>query len=83
MKKCLEELKAGIWVSLNNLGKSLMNAFLCARTAFCFEHLISFRAEHSDAAILWELNDFFSKIDEIDTKNKEKTVSKIQSWQNK
>ena len=26
-----------------------MNAFLRARTAFGFEHLISFRAEHSDA----------------------------------
>ena len=30
-------------------GKSLMNAFLRARTAFGFEYLISFRAEHSDA----------------------------------
>ena len=29
--------------------KSLMNAFLRARTAFGFEYLISFRAEHSDA----------------------------------
>ena len=26
-----------------------MNAFLRARTAFGFEYLISFRAEHSDA----------------------------------
>ena len=26
-----------------------MNAFLCARTTFGFEYLISFRAEHSDA----------------------------------
>ena len=26
-----------------------MNAFLCARTAFGFEYLISFRAEHSNA----------------------------------
>ena len=30
-------------------GKSLMNAFLRARTAFGFEYLISLRAEHSDA----------------------------------
>ena len=30
-------------------GKSLMNAFLRARTPFGFEYLISFRAEHSDA----------------------------------
>ena len=28
-----------------------MNAFLHARTAFGFEYLISFRAEHSDAEI--------------------------------
>ena len=30
-------------------GKSLMNAFLPARTAFGFEYLIILRAEHSDA----------------------------------
>ena len=30
-------------------GKSLMDAFLRARTAFGFEYLISSRAEHSDA----------------------------------
>ena len=30
-------------------GKSLMNAFLRARTAFGFEYLISIRAEHNDA----------------------------------
>ena len=30
-------------------GKSFMNAFLRARTAFGFEYLISFRAEHNDA----------------------------------
>ena len=45
--KCLEEqLNAGIHTKS---GKSLMNAFLRARTAFGFEYLISFRAEHSDA----------------------------------
>ena len=41
-----EQLKAGIHTKL---GKSLMNAFLHARTTFGFEYLISFRAEHSDA----------------------------------
>ena len=40
-----EQLNAGIHTKS---GKSLMNAFLRARTAFGFEHLISFRAEHSD-----------------------------------
>ena len=38
-----------------------MNAFLRAQTAFGFEHLISFRAEHSDAQISRE-----SEIDQID-----------------
>ena len=42
-----------------------MNAFLHARTAFGFEYLISFQAEHSDAQISWE-----SEIDEIDPKIK-------------
>ena len=62
-----------------------MNAFLRARTAFGFEYLISFCAEKSDAEILWESNDFFSEIKEIDTKNEEKVVSKIQSlsWRRK
>ena len=41
-----EQLNAGIHAKS---GKSDMNAFLRARTAFGFEHLISFRAEHSDA----------------------------------
>ena len=41
-----EQLNAGIHTKS---GKSLMNAFLCARTAFGFEYLISLRAEHSDA----------------------------------
>ena len=45
--KCLEEqLNAGIHTKS---GKSLMNAFQRARTAFGFEYLISLRAEHSDA----------------------------------
>ena len=41
-----ERLNAGIQTKSE---KSLMNAFLCARTAFGFEYLISLRAEHSDA----------------------------------
>ena len=41
-----EQLNAGIHTKS---GKSLINAFLRARTAFGFEYLISLRAEHSDA----------------------------------
>ena len=41
-----EQLNAGIHTKS---GKSLRNPFLRARTAFGFEYLISFRAEHSDA----------------------------------
>ena len=41
-----EQLNAGIHIKS---GKSLMNAFLRARTAFGFEYLISLRADHSDA----------------------------------
>ena len=41
-----EQLNAGI---NTRSGKSLMNAFLRARTAFGFEYLISFRAKHSDS----------------------------------
>ena len=41
-----EQLNAGIHTKS---GKSLMNAFLRARTAFVFEYLISFRTEHSYA----------------------------------
>ena len=47
-----------------------MNAFLHARTACGFEYLISFVAEHCDPEILWELEDFFSEINEIDPKIK-------------
>ena len=41
-----EQLSDGIHTKS---GKSLINAFLRARTAFSFEYLISFRAEHRDA----------------------------------
>ena len=43
-----------------------MNTFLRARTAFGFEYLISFVAEHSDAGYYWILREskvFFSEID--------------------
>ena len=40
-----EQLNAGVHTKS---GKSLMNAFPRARTAFGFEYLISFPAEHSD-----------------------------------
>ena len=40
-----KQLNAGIHTKS---GKSLMNAFLRARTAFGFEYLISLCAEHSD-----------------------------------
>ena len=50
-------------------GKSLINAFLRARTTFGFEYLISFRAEHSDAdKAIKESKDFFSEIDEMEVR---------------
>ena len=79
--KCLGELQAGIWVNLNKIGKSLMNAFLRARTAFGFEYLISFRAEHSNA------DRDITGIEGLLFCNRlnrgEKIVSRIQSWRNK
>ena len=56
-----------------------MNAFLRARTACGFEYLISFRAEHSDAEMLRESKDFFSKTDEIEARKSSRRfkVSKI------
>ena len=47
-----------------------MNAFLRARAAFGFEYLISFRTEHSDAEILRESKDFFSKSTKLTLKVK-------------
>ena len=63
-------------------GKSLMNAFLRARTAFGFEYFkISFRSEDSDA------DRDIAGIEELLFRNRlnggEKIVSKIQSWRNK
>ena len=58
-----------------------MNAFLRARTAFGFEYLISFRAEHSDA------DRDITGIEGLLFRNRpnggEQIVSKIQSWRNK
>ena len=58
-----------------------MNAFLRALTAFGFEYLISFHAEHNDA------NRDITGIEGLLFRNRlirgEKIVSKIQSWRNK
>ena len=58
-----------------------MNAFLRARTAFGFEYLISFGAEHNDA------DRDITGIEGLLFRNRlngdEKIVSKIQSWRNK
>ena len=73
-----EQLNAG---KHTKSGKSLMNAFLRARTAFGFEYLISFCAEHNDA------DRDITGIEGLLFRNRlnggEKIVSKIQSWGNK
>ena len=63
--KCLGELKAGIRVNLNKIGKVPHECIPPSRTAFGFEYKISFRAEHNDAEISRECD-----IDEIDPKIK-------------
>ena len=46
-----------------------MNAFLRAQTAFGFEYLISFRAEHSDAdRVIKESKDFFPEINSMEAR---------------
>ena len=73
-----EQLNAGIHTKS---GKSLMNAFLRARSAFGFEYLISFRAEHSDA------DRHITGIEGFLFRNRlnggEKMVLKISIWRNK
>ena len=73
-----EQLNAGIHTKS---GKSLMNAFLRARTAFGFEYLNSLRAAHSDA------DRDITRIEGLLFRNRlnggEKIVSKIQSGRNK
>ena len=58
-----------------------MNAFLRARTAFGFEYLIIYRAEHSSA------DRDITGIEGLLFRNRlnagEKIVSKIQSWRKK
>ena len=58
-----------------------MNAFLRARTAFGFEYLISFRAEHTDADR--DITGIEGVLSRIRRNQGEKIVSKIQSWRNK
>ena len=56
-----EQLNAGIHTKS---GKSLMNAFLRARTAFGFEYLITYALNTAVlTGILRESKDFFSEID--------------------
>ena len=73
-----EQLNAGIHTKS---GKSLMNAFLRARTTFGFEYLIRFHAAHSDA------DRDITGIEGLLFRNRlnggEKIVSNIQSWRNK
>ena len=73
-----EQLNDGIHTKS---GKSLMNAFLRARTAFGFEYLISFLAEHRDA------DRDITGIEGLLFRNRlnggEKMVLKIQIWRNK
>ena len=72
-----EQLNAGIHTKS---GKSLMNAFLRARTAFGFEYLISFRAAHSDAdRDITGIEGLFRN----QLNRGQKIVSKFQSWRNK
>ena len=58
-----------------------MNAFLRARTAFGFEYLISFRAQHNNA------DRDIAGIEGLLFRNRlnggEKIVSYIQTWRNK
>ena len=71
-------MNAGI---LTKLGKSLMNAFLRARTAFGFEYLISFRAEHSDADR--DITGIEGLLFRNQLNRGEKIALKFQSWRNK
>ena len=73
-----EQLNAGIHTKS---GKSLMNAFLRARTAFGFEYLISFRAAHSDADR--DIMGIEGLLFQNQLNRGQKIVSKFQSWRNK
>ena len=58
-----------------------MNALLRVRTAFGFEYLIPFRAEHSDADT--DITGTEGLLFRSRLNRGEKIVSKIQSWRNK
>ena len=58
-----------------------MNAFLRAQTAFGFEYLISFRAEHSDADR--DITEIEGLLFRNQLNRGQKIVSKFQSWRNK
>ena len=73
-----EQLNAGIHTKS---GKSLINAFLRARTAFGFEYLISFRAEHSDADR--DITGIEGLLFGNRLNGAEKMVLKIEIWRNK
>ena len=73
-----EQLNAGIHTKS---GKSLMNGFLRAWTAFGFEYLISFRAAHSDADR--DITGNKGLLFRNQLNRGQKIVSKFQSWQNK
>ena len=59
-------------------GKSVLSAFLRARTAFGFEYLISLNAEHSDADR--DITGIEGLLFRNQLNRGEKIVSKIQSW---
>ena len=77
MKCTDEQLNAGIHTKS---GKSLMNAFLRARTVFGFEHLISFRAEHGDADR--DITGIEGLLFRYRLNGGEKMVLKISIWRN-
>ena len=58
-----------------------MNAFLRAQTAFGFEYVISFLAEHNDADR--DITGIEGLLFRNQLNGGEKIVSEIQSWRNK
>ena len=59
-----------------------MNAFLRARTAFGFEYLISFRAEHSDVEIFRESKDLLSPRFKVGEISEHDFSNFPENWQN-
>ena len=62
-------------------GKALMNAFLRAQTAFGFEYLISFCAEHNNADR--DITGIEGLLFRNQLNGGEKIILKIQGWRNK